>query len=198
MLSHRTQTMRQKGKVEALKPDLADRLCIRRQIDQTSAPRTLSPITTSLSLTCPGFVPPTSTQRPEMSQPQVLKHSHTRFNKRSDPLLIDPSDSDSEAEGTRTRIGGGQNHVNAPDQPSDLPSDGKKKQQQQPQQQQQHASYTETDDESVSASALEEELERSEFDPFVDNGKHGRFIWIEMVLIIDATHRCFHGCVHRC
>ena len=93
-----------------------------------------------------------------MSQPQVLKHSHTPFRKRTEGQVPDLSNSDSESEDINP--GAGQDRVNAPDQPSDQPTD------------EQQSSDRASEDESVSASALEEELERAEFDPFDGSGMH--------------------------
>lgn len=96
----------------------------------------------------------------------MLKHSHSLFKKRTDHPTGDLSDSDSEIQDSKPRTSSqnSQNHVNAPAEPS--PSAA----------QQQPSGDTESsDEESVSASALEEELERAEFEPFMDDGKYVLF-----------------------
>lgn len=92
-----------------------------------------------------------------MSQPQVLKHSHTPFIKRDELQHIEQSSTDSGSESTKT-CSIGQDHPPAP-KPSDLPK-----------REQTQAEDETSDEEEVSGSALEEELDRAEFDPFIGHG----------------------------
>jgi len=92
-----------------------------------------------------------------MSQPQVLKHSHSPFTKKPEPQTIDLSNSDSENDNPATRVNG--QHLNAPE-PSNL-AKGEERD---------DNDDTTSEDGSISASALEDELERAEFSPFVEEG----------------------------
>lgn len=92
-----------------------------------------------------------------MSQPQVLKHSHSLFKKRDELQHIEQSPTDSGSESTKT-CSIGQHHPPA-GEPSDLPK-----------REQTQAEDETSDEEEVSGSALEEELDRAEFDPFIGHG----------------------------
>ena len=92
-----------------------------------------------------------------MSQPQVLKHSNPPFKKRDEPQHIEQSPTDSGSESTKT-CSIGQDHPPTPE-PSDLPK-----------REQTQADDETSDEEEVSGSALEEELDRAEFDPFIGHG----------------------------
>lgn len=98
-----------------------------------------------------------------MSQPHVLQHSHTPFKKREGPPLVDLSTSDAKPVDPtrRASIDREQKHVHASGESSCSPEDV---------QQASENTTSDEDDEDVSGSTLEEELERAEFDPFVEFG----------------------------
>ena len=92
-----------------------------------------------------------------MSQPQVLKHSHSPFIKKTEPQTIDLSNSGPETDDTTTRVNS--QHLNA-SEPSNLAKG----------ESDDNDNDTTSEDGSISGSALEDELERAELSPFVEEG----------------------------